>query len=127
MNHSHFLKKDCLKFPFGALINLFNTEDYRGTSRETIAGRKGKFLYLAADIPGFQYFRFDDIHPKAGDTFELSFDYCIFVGTEGTCHVRVMEFQDTPNAWYRLDGGFDEMLGVETEIKRTVIKKDFVC
>lgn len=67
-------------------------------------------LYLAADVPGYQYFRFDDMPIRHGTRFKLSFWYLIALGTEGSCHVRVMEYQDTPNAWYRLDGGFDEQL-----------------
>lgn len=90
---------------------IFNTDDYQRTDRKTIAGREGKFLYLAADITGYQYFRFDDMPIKAGDKFKLSFDYCVAAGSEGNCHVRVMEYKDTPNAWYRLDGGFDAILG----------------
>ena len=70
-------------------------------------------LYLAADVPGFQYFRFDDMPVRYGTQFKLSFWYLIAVGTEGSCHVRVMEYQDTPNAWYRLDGGFDEQMTVQ--------------
>ena len=71
-------------------------------------------LYLAADVPGFQYFRFDDIKPIRRRTeFKLSFSYLIAVGTEGTCHARIMEYQDTPNAWYRLDGGFDQQLPLQ--------------
>lgn len=94
---------------------IFNTDDYQETDRKTIAGRKGEFLYLAADIGGYQYFRFDDMPIRAGDKFKLSFDSCVAAGTEGSCHVRVMEYQDTPNAWYRLGGGFDEQLGIEKE------------
>lgn len=67
-------------------------------------------LYLAADVPGCQYFRFDDIQARYGSTFILSFWYLAAIGTEGTCHARIMEYQDTPNAWYRLDAGFDEQL-----------------
>ena len=67
-------------------------------------------LYIAADIPGYQYFRFDDMRIKRGTRFNVSFWYLIAVGTEGTCHARIMEYQDTPNAWYRLEGGFDEQL-----------------
>ena len=94
---------------------LFDTEDYRGTDRETISGRKGKFLYLVADIPGFQYFRFEDVHVKYGyaTTFRLRFKYCIADGTEGTCHVRIMEYQDSPDAWKMLKGGFDAVLGLK--------------
>ena len=67
-------------------------------------------LLLAADVPGYQYFRFDDIPIKYGTELKLSFYYLVAHGTEGFCHARVMEYQDTPNAWYRLDGGFDEQL-----------------
>jgi hypothetical protein len=67
-------------------------------------------LYLAADMPGYQYFRFDDMPVRYGTSFRLRFWYLIAVGSEGSCHARVMEYQDTPNAWYRLDGGFDEAL-----------------
>jgi hypothetical protein len=67
-------------------------------------------LYLAADMPGYQYFRFDDMQVRHGTRFKLSFWYLIALGTEGSCHVRIMEYQDTPNAWYRLDGGFDDQL-----------------
>ena len=70
-------------------------------------------LYLAADVPGYQYFRFDDMPVRYGTQFKLSFWYLIAVGTEGNCQVRVMEYQDTPNAWYRLDGGFDEQMAVQ--------------
>lgn len=90
---------------------IFDTNDYKKTEREKIADREGQFLYIAAHESGFQYYRFDDMHIKAGDKFKLSFDYCIGIGTEGNCHVRVMEYQDTPNAWYRLEGGFDAILG----------------
>jgi hypothetical protein len=65
-------------------------------------------LYLAADVPGYQYFRFDDMPVRYGTQFKLSFWYLIAIGTEGSCHARIMEYQDTPNAWYRLEGGFDE-------------------
>jgi hypothetical protein len=65
-------------------------------------------LYLAADIPGYQYFRFDDMPVRYGTKFKISFWYLIAIGTEGSCHARLMEYQDTPTAWYRLDGGFDE-------------------
>lgn len=75
-------------------------------------------LYLAADVPGFQYFRFDDMPVRYGTRFRLSFWYLVAVGTEGTCHARVMEYQDTPNAWYRLDGGFDEQLPVQGRWQR---------
>ena len=75
-----------------------------------LGGKKGKFLVLYADVPGYQYFRFDDLPVRFGDTFKLSFDYVVAHGTEGTCHTRTMEYQDTPNAWYRLEGGFDEQL-----------------
>ncbi len=67
-------------------------------------------LYLATDIPGFQYFRFDDAPVKYGSQLRLSFYYLIAHGTDGHCHARVMEYQDTPNAWYRLNGAFDEQL-----------------
>lgn len=70
-------------------------------------------LLLAADVPGYQYFRFDDLPVRYGTRFRLSFWYLIAVGSEGSCHVRMMEYQDTPNAWYRLDGGFDEELSVQ--------------
>lgn len=69
-------------------------------------------LYLAADIPGLQYFRFDDMHLKYGSELKLSFYYLIAVDTEGSGNVRVIEYQDTPNAWYRLEGGFDERLEI---------------
>jgi hypothetical protein len=75
-------------------------------------------LYLAADVPGYQYFRFDDMPVRFGTRLKLSFWYLIAVGTEGTCHARVMEYQDTPNAWYRLDGGFDELLSVQGRWRR---------
>src|SRR5262249_25132728 len=67
-------------------------------------------LYLAADVPGYQYFRFDDVPVRYGTRFRVSFWYLTALGTEGSCRVRVMEYQDTPNAWYRLDGGLDEEL-----------------
>jgi hypothetical protein len=70
-------------------------------------------LYLAADVPGYQYFRFDDMPVRYGTQFKLSFWYLVAVGTEGSCNVRVMEYQDTPNAWYRLDGGFDEQITLQ--------------
>jgi hypothetical protein len=70
-------------------------------------------LYLAADVPGYQYFRFDDMPVRYGTQFKLSFWYLVAVGTEGSCNVRVMEYQDTPNAWYRLDGGFDEPITLQ--------------
>lgn len=75
-------------------------------------------LYLAADVPGFQYFRFDDMPVRYGTRFKLSFWYLIALGTEGSCHARVMEYQDTPNAWYRLDGGFDEPMPVQGRWRR---------
>jgi hypothetical protein len=75
-------------------------------------------LYLAADVPGYQYFRFDDMPVRFGTRLKLRFWYLIAVGTEGTCHARVMEYQDTPNAWYRLDGGFDELLSVQGRWRR---------
>ena len=71
-------------------------------------------LYIAADIPGYQYFRFDDMPVRYSDTFKLSFWYLIAIGTGGNCHVRIMEYQDTPNAWYRLEGGFDKELHLES-------------
>ncbi|MEK7114952.1 MAG: hypothetical protein AAB847_01150 [Patescibacteria group bacterium] len=70
-------------------------------------------LCLTADVQGFQYFRFDDLPVKYGSELKLSFYYLIAIGTEGSCNVRVMEYQDTPSAWYRLDGGFDEQLIIE--------------
>ena len=70
-------------------------------------------LYLAADVPGYQYFRFDDMPVRHGSQFRFTCWYLIAVGTEGSCHARVMEYQDTPNAWYRLGGGFDEQMTVQ--------------
>lgn len=67
-------------------------------------------LFLAADIPGLQYFRFDDLPIKYNSQLKISFYYLVACGTEGACQARVIEYQDTPNAWYRLDGGFDEGL-----------------
>lgn len=75
-------------------------------------------LYLAADIPGYQYFRFDDIPVRYGTPIRVSFWYLVAVGTEGTCHIRMMEYQDTPNAWQRLDGGFDSTLTGQGRWKR---------
>ncbi len=75
-------------------------------------------LYLAADLPGYQYFRFDDLPVRYGTQFRLSFWYLIGLGTEGSCHVRVMEYQDTPNAWYRLDGGFDDQMTLQGRWQR---------
>jgi hypothetical protein len=75
-------------------------------------------LYLAADVPGYQYFRFDDMSVRYGTQFKLSFWYLVALGTEGSCHVRVMEYQDTPNAWYRLDGGFDEPITAQGRWRR---------
>jgi hypothetical protein len=75
-------------------------------------------LYLAADVPGYQYFRFDDMPVRHGTRFKISFWYLVAVGTEGSCHVRMMEYQDTPNAWYRLEGGFDDQLTVQGRWQR---------
>lgn len=72
-------------------------------------------LGLAADVPGYQYFRFDDMPVRFSTEFRLRFWYLIAHGTEGYCHARIMEYQDTPNAWYRLDGGFDEQLKVQKQ------------
>jgi hypothetical protein len=67
-------------------------------------------LYLAADVPGYQYFRFDDLPIRYGTRFRVSFWYLVARGSEGTCHARIMEYQDTPSAWHRLEGGFDELM-----------------
>lgn len=67
-------------------------------------------LLVAADVPGLQYFRFDDVNVRYESTFVLSFWYLVALDTESICHARVIEYQDTPNAWYRLDAGFDELL-----------------
>jgi hypothetical protein len=75
-------------------------------------------LYLAADVPGYQYFRFDDLPVRYGTPFKLSFWYLIAIGTEGSCHARIMEYQDTPNAWSRLEGGFDEPISTQGRWRR---------
>ena len=68
-------------------------------------------LYLSADVPGYQYFRFDDVPVRYSSIFQLSFWYLVAAGSEGESRVRVIEYQDAPTAWYRLDGGgFDEPL-----------------
>jgi hypothetical protein len=87
-------------------VKLSNPPKERLDNRQFRSGPDS--LYLAADVPGYQYFRFDDMPVRYGTRFKLSFWYLVAVGTEGSCHTRVMEYQDTPNAWYRLDGGFDE-------------------
>jgi hypothetical protein len=78
---------------------------------------------LAADVPGYQYFRFDDMPVRFGTRFRLSYWYLIAVGTEGACQVRVMEYQDTPNAWQRLNGGFD--LPIETQGRWQRFEQEF--
>ena len=93
-------------------IDEYNETIKRSDKRKDLVGRTGKFLYLAAYINGYQYYRFDDMEIKAGDRFKLSFDYLIAHGTEGSCHVRIMEYQDTPKTWSMLDGGFDAELGL---------------
>ena len=67
-------------------------------------------LYLAADVPGYQYFRFDEMPVRYGSQFRFTCWYLIAVGTEGSCHARLMEYRDTPNSWERLDTGFDQQL-----------------
>lgn len=84
-------------------------------------------LYLTASIAGYQYFRFDDMPIRYGTTCRLSFWYLIAIGTEGSCHVRVTEYQDTAKAWFRLDGGFDEQLalvGQWRRFERTFVVRD---
>lgn len=89
-------------------VRLSTPNKERLDARQSRTGRDS--LYLAADVPGYQYFRFDDMPVRYGSSFRLSFWYLVAVGTEGGCQVRLMEYQDTPSAWYRLEGGFDEAL-----------------
>jgi hypothetical protein len=84
-------------------------------------------LHLAIHEPGYQYFRFDDMPVRYGTEFKLKFWYLIAAGTEGTCHVRLTEYQDAPSAWYRLDGGFDEPMAVQgrwTQFEGTIRTRD---
>ena len=67
-------------------------------------------LYLAADVPGYQYYRFDDVPVRYGSEWLLRFRYSIARGTQATCRVRVVEYQESPRYWRRLGGGFDEKL-----------------
>lgn len=70
-------------------------------------------LYLAAHIPGYQYFRFDDISVRFSKKICVSFWYLIALDTEGSCWARTKEYQDTPNAWYCLQESFNEELLVQ--------------
>ena len=81
-------------------------------------------LYLAADIPGCQCFRFGDIPTTYDAKFKVSFYYLIALGTEGECRARVMEYQDRPGLWKKIDdGGFDELL--EFKIGWQKFEKEF--
>ncbi len=64
-------------------------------------------LYLAADIPGYQYYRFADVPVRYGSYWLLRFRYAIALGTTASCRVRIVEYQDAPRYWRRLGGGFD--------------------
>ncbi len=67
-------------------------------------------LYLAADVPGYQYYRFEDVEVRYGSEWLLRFRYTIARGTQAECRVRVVEYQESPRYWRRLGGGFDERL-----------------
>jgi hypothetical protein len=64
-------------------------------------------LYLAADLPGYQYFRFDDVQVRYGSAWILRFKYLTAPGSEARGRVRVVEYQDAPRCWRRLGGAFD--------------------
>ena len=68
-------------------------------------------LYIRADIPGHQSYRFQERPVRYDTKMKLRFWYLIAVGTEGECRVRVGQNKDTPLAWRQLhEGGFDERL-----------------
>lgn len=98
-------------YPAQAKIQLNKVPEERLDDRQFRSAPNS--LFLAADIPGLQYFRFDDLPIKYSSQLKISFYYLIAHGTEGACQARVIEYQDTPNAWYRLEGGFDEQLTID--------------
>ncbi len=67
-------------------------------------------LYLAAHISNVQCYRFPDVLARYSSQVRVRFRYLITPGTEGRPAVRVLEYEDAPNAWSRADGGFDEEL-----------------
>ncbi len=67
-------------------------------------------LYLAADLPGYQYYRFEDVAVRYDSEWLLRFRYTIARGTMADCRVRVVEYQESPRYWRRLGGGFDQRL-----------------
>ncbi len=82
---------------------------------DTQHGRCGKpSLYVAAHIPGLQYYRFDDMSVPHTTQYRLRFWYYVAMGTRSTCRVRVSEYRDTPTSWKRLEEcGFDVCLSGE--------------
>lgn len=91
----------------GRAATTVELEPSRGRQDPTFYTSAPGSLYLAADIPGYQYYRFDDVRVRYNSTWTLRFRYAIARGTRAACYVRVVEYQDAPRYWRRLGGGFD--------------------
>lgn len=96
--------------PASPVMNLAMPEHYEPDT--DIYHSQPDSIVLYAHEGGRQFFRFEDVPVRRSTVVKLSFWYALAGDSKAEARVRVVEYQDTPNAWYRVGEPLDEELAV---------------
>lgn len=75
-------------------------------------------LHLHDGQPRDASYCFPSVPVQHGGSVSVSFWYCVRPDSDGTCRVRLGEYQDHEKGWTRLGDGFDEILPARGEWTR---------